>query len=47
MTTSKAEKEAVRIAAETMKGVRVVNDHVVSDFVPKEILEASDASRID
>ena len=39
MTTSKAEKEAVRIAAETMNGVRAVNDHIVADFVPKEMLE--------
>ena len=46
MTTSQAEKEAVRIAAESMNGVRAVNDHVVADFVPKEMLD-SEVSRID
>ena len=40
MTTSNAEKDAVRIAAETTNGVRAVNNHIVVDFVPAEMLEA-------
>ncbi len=39
MTTSRAEKEAIRVAAESIHGVRAVNDNLADNFVPAEMLE--------
>jgi CBS domain-containing protein len=39
MTTSKTEKDAVRIAAESIKGVRAVNNNLVDNFVPADMLD--------
>jgi CBS domain-containing protein len=42
MTTSKVEREAVRVAAESINGVRAVNDNLADNFVPAEILDKSE-----
>ncbi len=40
MTTSKIEKEAVRVVAESIKGVRAVNNNLVYNFIPTEMLDS-------
>jgi CBS domain-containing protein len=45
MTTSKIERDAVRVAAESIDGVCKVNDNIVDTFVPAEMLDATKPSR--
>lgn len=45
MTTSKIEKDAVRVAAESIKGVNAVNNNLVYNFIPEEMLDTPASSR--